>query len=215
MKAVGFKTLGGQIIAFLSLCILFSGSLYYFLTTAFDTGVVFAEKEPDILYEEQNPILYALVQTDEGTFKIRFLRTKALLTVKNFIKLSNKNFYSGTQFHRVVKNYLVQGGDPTTTLENKALYGTGGPGYQVKDEINDREMRRGVVAMANYGKDTNGSQFFILVSDAPKLQGKFTIFGEVVEGMDVVDIINKTDVDEKSIPIIPIRIKNINLLETL
>lgn len=212
MRAVGFKTLGGQIMTFVALCILFGLSLYYFLTTAFETGTVFAEKNPEIVLQE-TPIMYARVHTDQGIFKIRFLRSKAPSTVKNFVRLSNKDFYDGVQFHRVIKGFMIQSGDPLTREDDKNLYGTGGPGYKIPDEINDRLMVRGVVAMANFGEDTNGSQFFVLTKDTPRIQGKFTIFGEVLEGMEVVDVISSVPVDSKNLPKEPIRIKNIELLE--
>jgi glycosyltransferase involved in cell wall biosynthesis len=117
MHAVGFKTLGGQITAFVVLCMFFGASLYYFLTTAFETGVVFAEKNPEIALQE-TPILYARIHTEEGIFKVRFLRSKAPFTVKNFIRLSKKDFYNETQFHRVIKGFMIQGGDPLTREED-------------------------------------------------------------------------------------------------
>ncbi|HRH22449.1 MAG TPA: peptidylprolyl isomerase [Candidatus Paceibacterota bacterium] len=212
MHAVGFKTLGGQITAFVALCVFFGASLYYFLTTAFETGIVFAEKNPEIALQE-TPILYARIHTEEGVFKVRFLRSKAPFTVKNFIRLSKKDFYNETQFHRVIKGFMIQGGDPLTREDDISVYGTGGPGYMIPDEINDRPMVRGAVAMANYGKDTNGSQFFVLTHDTPRIQDKFTIFGEVVEGIEIVDRISSVPVDSKNLPKEPIRIQKIELLE--
>ena len=129
------------------------------------------------------------VKTNKGNIKIELLPDVAPFTVMNFLKLSERNFYDGSIFHRVVSNFVIQGGDPTGT-------GYGGPGYSIRSEYSNLPYERGMVGMASSGKDTEGSQFFITHSAAPHLDGKYTIFGKVTEGMDVVDKIMIGDVIE-------------------
>jgi cyclophilin family peptidyl-prolyl cis-trans isomerase len=124
-----------------------------------------------------------------GQFVIRLFADKAPQTVNNFVFLAREGFYNGTTFHRVIDGFMAQGGDPTGS-------GAGGPGYQFADEANDLVFdRAGLVAMANAGPDTNGSQFFITYAPTPWLNGKHTIFGEVVEGMEVVNGLTRRDPD--------------------
>src|SRR5689334_19295827 len=114
--------------------------------------------------------------------------------VANFVKLSRDGFYDGVIFHRVIPDFMIQGGDPTGT-------GRGGPGYQFEDEINEHKIERGALAMANAGPNTNGSQFFVVTTaSAPWLDGKHTVFGQVVDGMDVVDKIEASDTDRHDRP---------------
>ena len=125
----------------------------------------------------------ATMQTNHGTIELELHDDDAPATVENFKKLAGDGFYDGVIFHRVIPDFMIQGGDPTGT-------GTGGPGYQFEDEFNDRKVVRGALAMANAGPNTNGSQFFIVTADAcPWLDGKHTVFGRVSAGMDVVDAI--------------------------
>ena len=120
----------------------------------------------------------ATLQTNAGPITVRFFDEDAPKTVDNFRKLAGDGFYDGLIFHRVIKDFMIQGGCPEGT-------GTGGPGYQFEDEINDHKIVRGALAMANAGPNTNGSQFFIVTTDAaPWLDGKHTVFGEVTDGMD-------------------------------
>jgi cyclophilin family peptidyl-prolyl cis-trans isomerase len=129
----------------------------------------------------------ARLQTNAGPITVRFFDEDAPKTVENFRKLADDGFYDGLIFHRVIKDFMIQGGCPEGT-------GTGGPGYTFEDEINDHKVVRGALAMANAGPDTNGSQFFIVTTDAaPWLDGKHTVFGEVTEGMDTVDAIEGTE----------------------
>ena len=115
-------------------------------------------------------------------------------TVENFVKLARDGFYDGVIFHRVIPDFMIQGGDPTGT-------GSGGPGYQFEDEFNDHKVVRGALAMANAGPNTNGSQFFIVTTDAaPWLDGKHTVFGRVTDGMDVVDAISALETDARDRP---------------
>ncbi|MFL5728838.1 MAG: peptidylprolyl isomerase [Cytophagaceae bacterium] len=132
--------------------------------------------------------------TDKGTMKIEFYEQDAPLAVENFIKLSKKGFYDGVTFHRVIPNFVIQGGDPTGT-------GAGGPGYTIKCELtgNNQFHDRGVLSMAHAGKDTGGSQFFICHSrdNTAHLDRKHTCFGKVVEGLDVIDKIRQGDKIQK------------------
>jgi peptidyl-prolyl cis-trans isomerase B (cyclophilin B) len=131
----------------------------------------------------------AIIDTKFGTIEITFFPDKAPKHVESFIKLAQSGFYNGTIFHRVIPGFVIQGGDPLTKdKENTTRYGTGGPGYNVKAEFNERPHVRGIVSMARSQEpDSAGSQFFIVVADAPSLNGKYTVFGQVIKGMDVVD----------------------------
>lgn len=155
----------------------------------------------------------ANIKTNFGDIKVKFYNQDAPLTVNNFLNLSKQNFYDKTKFHRVIKDFMIQGGDPNSKSDNKNSYGTGGPGYQFKDEINGHKLVRGSLAMANSGADTNGSQFFIVTtSETPWLDGKHTNFGEVIEGMDVVNKIAAAKTDENDLPLEDIIIEKIELL---
>ena len=125
----------------------------------------------------------AILHTNHGDIEVTLFDDDAPKTVSNFKKLASEGFYDGVIFHRVIKDFMIQGGDPTGT-------GTGGPGYTFEDEPNDHKVVRGALAMANAGPNTNGSQFFIVTTgEAPWLNGKHTVFGEVTSGMEVVDTI--------------------------
>jgi peptidyl-prolyl cis-trans isomerase B (cyclophilin B) len=125
----------------------------------------------------------ATMHTNHGPIQIELFDEDAPKTVENFRKLAGDGFYDGVIFHRVIKDFMIQGGDPTGT-------GTGGPGYTFEDEFNQHRIVRGALAMANAGPNTNGSQFFIVTTDAaPWLDGKHTVFGQVVSGMETVDAI--------------------------
>lgn len=138
--------------------------------------------------EETSKQRLAVIETNLGTIKFKFLDDKAPGHVKNFVDLAKKGFYDGTRFHRVIPGFMIQGGDPNSKSGDRSRMGTGGPGYQVKAEFNDTPHLRGIVSMAR-SQDPNsaGSQFFICVDAAPFLNGQYTAFGQVVEGMDVVD----------------------------
>jgi peptidyl-prolyl cis-trans isomerase B (cyclophilin B) len=136
----------------------------------------------------------ATLHTNHGAIEIELFDDDAPKTVQNFTKLAGDGFYNGVIFHRVIPDFMIQGGDPTGT-------GTGGPGYTFEDEFNDHKVERGALAMANAGPNTNGSQFFIVTTDAaPWLDGKHTVFGRVTSGMDVVDAIEQTPTDARDKP---------------
>ena len=143
------------------------------------------------------------MQTTKGTIELELFPEDAPRTVANFVELARKGFYDGVIFHRVIEDFMVQGGDPTGT-------GTGGPGYKFEDEFNSHPVERGALAMANAGPDTNGSQFFIVTADAcPWLDGKHTVFGRVTAGMAVVDSISRVPKDGRDKPLDDVRIESI------
>jgi cyclophilin family peptidyl-prolyl cis-trans isomerase len=152
----------------------------------------------------------ATIETNKGTIEIEFLPGEAPQTVNNFVCLARDGFYDGTPFHRVVKGFMIQGGDPTGT-------GTGGPGYRFPDERVQRPYDKGIVAMANAGPNTNGSQFFIMLENTP-LPPNYTIFGRVIAGQEVVDAIGDTPTrrgagGENSTPAEPLVIEKVTVSE--
>ena len=132
----------------------------------------------------------AIIETEKGDIVLELFENEAPNTVDNFVKLINKGFYNGLKFHRVIDNFMIQGGCPNGT-------GTGGPGYTIKCEINPKKHRTGTLSMAHAGKNTGGSQFFITHAPQPHLDGVHTVFGQVKEGMDVVNKIKQGDVMTK------------------
>ena len=147
----------------------------------------------------------ATMQTNHGTIELELFDGDAPNTVENFTKLARDGFYDGVIFHRVIQDFMIQGGDPTGT-------GSGGPGYQFEDEFNDHPVKRGALAMANAGPNTNGSQFFIVTADAcPWLDGKHTVFGQVSEGMDVVDSIERVETGPGDRPRDEVRIESVSV----
>ena len=128
------------------------------------------------------------LKTDFGSIKFTLLPDIAPETVRNFSKLAGSGFYNGTLFHRVIPGFMIQGGDPNTKSPDKSMWGQGGPGYNLKAEFNSRSHLRGIVSMARAADpDSAGSQFFIVTNDSTFLDKQYTVFGEVTEGMDVVD----------------------------
>lgn len=153
---------------------------------------------PTLETNSTKPMTTATITTNKGIITLELYGTDAPKTVENFVKLANSGFYNGTRFHRVIKGFMIQGGDPLSKDTSKqSMWGTGGPGYKFDDEINATSdlyktgYRRGVLAMANSGPNTNGSQFFIMHADYP-LPPLYTIFGRVTSGLDVVDAIANT-----------------------
>src|SRR6476660_6926794 len=147
----------------------------------------------------------ATLHTNHGAIEIELYPEDAPKTVENFTKLAGDGFYDGVIFHRVIPDFMIQGGDPTGT-------GSGGPGYQFEDEFNQHRVERGALAMANAGPNTNGSQFFIVTTEAtPWLDGKHTVFGRVTDGMDNVDAIEGTETDGSDRPVEAQVIKSVEL----
>ncbi|MFC1624944.1 peptidylprolyl isomerase [Patescibacteria group bacterium] len=154
----------------------------------------------------------AVIKTTKGNMTIELYSLETQVAVTNFVYLSRLGFYNGTIFHRIVNNFMIQGGDP---LGN----GTGGPGYNFSDEEITKDYERGIVAMANSGPNTNGSQFFIVHKDQPDLPKNYVIFGKVTDGLDVLDAIAESEVTqspggETSLPIEPVIINSVEILET-
>jgi peptidyl-prolyl cis-trans isomerase B (cyclophilin B) len=147
----------------------------------------------------------ATLHTNHGQVEVGFFDEDAPKTVENFRKLAADGFYDGLTFHRVIRDFMIQGGCPEGT-------GTGGPGYTFEDEFNPHKVVRGALAMANAGPNTNGSQFFIVTTqEAPWLDGKHTVFGEVTSGMDAIDAIESQATDARDRPVEPVVIERIDL----
>jgi peptidyl-prolyl cis-trans isomerase B (cyclophilin B) len=147
----------------------------------------------------------ATLHTNHGAIAVELYPDDAPKTVENFTKLARDGFYDGVIFHRVIPDFMIQGGDPTGT-------GSGGPGYQFEDEFNEHKIERGALAMANAGPNTNGSQFFIVTTEAaPWLDGKHTVFGRVTDGMDVVDRISDLPRDGRDKPTEDVTIERVEL----
>ncbi len=156
----------------------------------------------------------AIIKTNQGDIKVKFYNEESPLTVNNFLNLAKKGFYDKTKFHRVIKDFMIQGGDPNSKDDDWSNDGTGDPGYKFKDEINSYKLVRRSLAMANSGANTNGSQFFIVTAAATTwLDGKHTNFGKVVEGMDVVDKIEASKVNENDHPLKDVTIESIELIK--
>ncbi|MCW2974971.1 MAG: Peptidylprolyl isomerase [Actinomycetia bacterium] len=148
----------------------------------------------------------ATLHTNHGAIAVELFDDDAPKTVENFTKLARDGFYDGVIFHRVIPDFMIQGGDPTGT-------GSGGPGYTFEDEFNDNKVVRGALAMANAGPNTNGSQFFIVTTEAASwLDGKHTVFGRVTDGMDVVDEISALERDARDRPRTDVVIERVELI---
>jgi len=154
---------------------------------------------------DTNKTYFAQIETSQGKFKVKLYAKEAPLTVNNFVYLANSKYFDGLIFHRVIKDFMIQGGDPIGN-------GTGGPGYSFPDEQSGKKLVKGSLAMANAGPNTNGSQFFIVTAEStPWLDGKHTNFGEVIEGMDVVNKIGNTKTGNGDRPVENIVIKKVEI----
>ncbi len=151
--------------------------------------------------------MQAVMSTSEGDLTLELFEKDAPKTVENFVKLAKDGFYDGLVFHRVIKDFMIQGGCPEGT-------GTGGPGYTFEDEFNEHRVERGALAMANAGPNTNGSQFFLVTAiSCPWLNGKHTVFGHVVEGLDVLDKIEALETDPGDRPLDDVLIEKVTVME--
>jgi cyclophilin family peptidyl-prolyl cis-trans isomerase len=156
----------------------------------------------------------AILHTNLGDIQVEFYGDKSPNTVNNFLKLAQSGFYDGTKFHRVITDFMIQGGDPNSKDDDWSNDGMGGPGYQFADEFNNQKLVRGSLAMANSGPNTNGSQFFVVTAAAtPWLDGHHTNFGQVVNGMDVVAKIEGLPRNENDHPTTDATIKSIELIK--
>ncbi len=155
----------------------------------------------------------AVLKTNKGDITVAFYGDDSPVTVNNFLNLAQDGFYTGIKFHRVIKDFMIQGGDPNSKSNDRSMHGTGGPEYKFGDEFNAHKLVRGSLAMANSGPNTNGSQFFIVTAKAtPHLDMRHTNFGYVTAGMDVVDAIEHVDTDPRDNPIDPVIIESIELI---
>lgn len=158
-----------------------------------------------------------VMKTNKGDMTIELFNDTRPLTAGNFSKLAQAGFYNGVKFHRVIEGFVIQGGDPLSKDDTKRDYwGTGGPGYKIDDELSgDNHNLRGTLSMANAGPNTGGSQFFINLVDNTPLDSRHSVFGKVIEGMDVVDAIGGVDVDvlEGHKPVMPVVIESVTLIE--
>lgn len=155
----------------------------------------------------------AIIKTSEGNIEVKFY-PESPITVNNFMNLAKSGFYNGTKFHRVIKDFMIQGGDPLTKGTDTSVYGTGGPDYRFADEFNNHKLVAGSLAMANSGANTNGSQFFIVTLDeTPWLDGVHTNFGYVTKGMEIVKAIESTETGSRDLPVKDITIKGIELVK--
>ena len=192
-----------------------------------DGGQLDAPLSPDELKvvnagitNDMNP--QAIITTNQGTIVLELFEDQMPVTVGNFTKLAEEGFYNNTKFHRVINNFMIQGGDPNTKTENELTYGTGGPGYTIQDEFVDGDLltnKRGTIAMANTGQpNSGGSQWFInLVDNTPldhdkqPLSSRHPVFGRVVDGMDVVDAIGSAETNQRDLPSEAIVIESITI----
>jgi peptidyl-prolyl cis-trans isomerase B (cyclophilin B) len=164
-------------------------------------------------YQEEQ---IAVIKTNQGDIKVKLYTSDAPKTVNNFLNLAEEDFYNNTLFHRVIKDFMIQGGDPLSKEADWSIHGTGGPGYAFEDEFNDHKLVRGSLAMANSGPNTNGSQFFIVTAnETPHLDGRHTNFGEVIEGMEIVDKIEAMETDGRDHPIEDAKIEAIEIVERI
>lgn len=177
-----------------------------------EMGQTVPQEKANLTVNKDKKFMKAFMETNKGTIEIEF-GTSTPKTVENFIKLAKEGFYDGVKFHRVIKGFMIQGGDPLTKDDSQAAYwGTGGPGYKFADEITSTNRNDiGTVSMANAGPNTNGSQFFINTAANNFLDGKHTVFGKVVKGMDVVTAIENTKTGANDRPIDPVVIKSITV----
>ncbi len=177
------------------------------------TNMNTSNKTPEDITAEAIKYSKATFKTSMGDFTVKFYKEESPKTVANFVNLAEDGFYDGVKFHRVIKDFMIQAGDPQSKDDSlKSRWGTGGPGYKFADEFNDKKLVQGSLAMANAGPDTNGSQFFIVTAKStPWLDGKHTNFGYVVDGMDVVMAINSVATEGPDRPVEPVVINSIEL----
>jgi cyclophilin family peptidyl-prolyl cis-trans isomerase len=156
----------------------------------------------------------AIIKTSLGNITVKFYGEESPITVNNFMNLAKDGFYNGTKFHRIIKDFMIQGGDPNSKGDETNTYGTGGPAYKFADEFNNHKLVEGSLAMANAGPGTNGSQFFIVtIAETPWLDGMHTNFGQVIVGMDIVKKIEGVKTGARDIPVEPVVVKSIELVK--
>ena len=194
----------------LILIILIFGGYFLF---APDAGKEEAAPEENNITTQPNTNMIAIMQTNLGEIKLELFSSNAPKTVENFVKLSRDGFYDNVKFHRVIKGFMIQGGDPLSKDNSlKDRWGTGGPGYAFADEIHSNNHNIiGTISMANAGPNTNGSQFFINADNNNFLDAKHTVFGKIIEGIDIVEKIENVAVDSRDCPIDDVIIESIKI----
>jgi cyclophilin family peptidyl-prolyl cis-trans isomerase len=156
----------------------------------------------------------AVINTNLGNITVELFADDSPITVNNFLNLAQDGFYDGTKFHRIIKDFMIQAGDPNTKTTDTLSYGAGSPGYKFSDEFNSNKLIAGSLAMANSGPNTNGSQFFIVTAEStPWLDGMHTNFGKVVDGLDIVKKIEEVETGERDIPLESVVINSIKLVK--
>jgi len=161
-----------------------------------------------------NTYSQAVLKTNFGNITVKFYNADSPFTVNNFMNLAKLGFYNNTTFHRVIKDFMIQGGDPNSRDDDWSNDGRGGPPYKFKDEINEHKLVKGSLAMANSGPNTNGSQFFIVTAQATTwLDGKHTNFGQVIDGLDIVDKIEAVETNAQDHPTEDVVIEGIELMK--
>jgi len=213
------KETTGLVVALVAIIILFAGAYYYINgreknNNSADNflGNNKINENIDMENNDNENKSVVLMRTNLGDIKIELFQPDAPETVANFLKLAESGFYNDTKFHRVIKDFMIQGGDPNSKDDDWSNDGTGGPGYAFKDEINSHKLTRGTLAMANSGPDTNGSQFFIVTAEATAwLDGHHTVFGKVIEGMEVVSRIENSQTNANDHPLEDIIINGISV----
>lgn len=167
-------------------------------------------EQPDLTKEYSQ----AIIKTNQGDITVKLYAAESPVTVNNFLNLAKAGFYNGTKFHRVIADFMIQGGDPLSKESDARYWGTGGPNYRFADEFNDKKLVAGSLAMANAGPDTNGSQFFIVTAPATSwLDGKHTNFGQVIAGMDVVKKIEAVETGINDRPLEDVVILSVELVK--
>ncbi len=207
------------IIAAVGVLVVIFGGLFIYAQTSTQSGSVLTVAATStmpttpVIVPINNQIMSATLHTSMGDITIEFFPNQAPNTVANFIKLAQAGFYDDTKFHRVIKGFMDQGGDPLTKDDSQmARWGTGGPGYTFNDEISTTNSNAaGTIAMANSGPNTQGSQFFINAVDNHSLDSGYTVFGKVTSGMDVVTAINNAPTDSSDRPLTPVVLKSVTL----
>ena len=196
------------ILSLILLIILILGVYFLFI----QNGKEKQEENKEEISSSEN--MTAIIKTNFGEIKLELFNSDAPKTVENFIKLSESNFYDGTKFHRVIKGFMIQAGDPLTKDDSlKDSWGTGGPGYSFADEIHSNNKNiAGTISMANAGPDTNGSQFFINTEDNNFLNTKHTVFGKVIEGMEIVREIENVATEGPDQPVDNVIIEKIEII---
>jgi cyclophilin family peptidyl-prolyl cis-trans isomerase len=193
-------------------------SIIILIVVALGLGWVINNQQPasqEVVTQEETQNMKAIITTTQGVIELELFSELAPNTVNNFVKLAEEDFYTGVKFHRVIKGFMIQGGDPLTKDEEQVdFWGTGGPGYQFEDEIHaENNNLTGTISMANAGPNTNGSQFFINTADNSFLDPKHTVFGKVVSGMETVAAIENVDTFPNDRPIEHVEITNIEIVK--